>query len=135
MAYFLYDEAAYQLRTGSISWTSDTIKVRLVPSSVTPARTDTAMTGYTDAGGSDKTLSGCTITKDTSNHRITYDASDPAAWASVPAATIAFVLVFKFVTNDADSVPIACLDPSNVTSNGTDVTAPFSSLGVWYDSL
>ncbi len=119
-----------------MSWTGDTFKVRLVSSAVTPSRTDTSMTGYTNVGGVDKTITGCTITKDTSLHRIVFDANDPSTFTAPPGGnTVGYVVVFKAGASDALSVPVACSDNANVATNDTDITAPFQSTGVFYRQL
>lgn len=70
MAYFVYNEGAESLLDGSINWTSDTIKARLIASSATPNKDDTTLaSGYT-AIGTDYTLANKTRTKDDTNDRI-----------------------------------------------------------------
>lgn len=133
MASFTYNDGALKLQNGSIQWTTDTIKARLVSSVITPNRDDTAMSGMTDVGGSDKTLVNCTRTKDTALDRIVYDADDLSAWVAVPGGqTIGWLIIFKFVTNDAGSIPIFCIDVADTGTNGTDVTVPFAATGIGY---
>jgi hypothetical protein len=132
MASWVYDEAANQLTTdGTIDWANDTIKARLVASSVTPARTDTVMTGYTVIG-TDQTLGTKTKTKDGTNHRIVFSAAN-STWSAVAGgSTIGWVVIFKFVTNDAASTPIALLDVTDTATNGGDVTVQYSASGIFY---
>lgn len=124
---FVFDEASLQLHepAGTINWTSDTIKVRLITSG-TPNRTMTAMTTLT-SGLADKTLTTTNRTKDTTNHYILYDATDPTAWTGTAAgSTVTHAVVFKFVTDDAGSTPIASLELT-ATPTGGDLTLAFSS--------
>lgn len=133
MASFVTNEGAYQLSVagGGITWSSATIKARLVATSATLNKDDTSMTGYT-AIGTDQTLGSKTATKDTTNDRIVYDAAD-ATWTAVTSgSTIGWVVIFKFVTNDAGSTPIAIIDITDTPTNGGDIVAPWSANGIFY---
>ncbi len=114
-----------------INWASDTIKARLVASSVTPTKDDTSMTGYT-AIGTDQTLGTKTFTEDTTNDRIVFDAADPTWTAVAGGSTVGWVVVFKFVTNDGGSTPIAIIDVADTATNGGDITVTFASTGIFY---
>lgn len=114
-----------------INWSSDTIKARLVASSVTPTKDDTSMTGYT-AIGTDQTLGSKTFTEDTTNDRIVYDAADPTWTAVAGGSTVGWVVVYKFVTNDAGSTPIFVIDITDTPTNGGDITITFASTGIGY---
>ena len=133
MASFLFDRGARDLTigtggTGTIDWNTDTIKARLVASSVTPARTDTSMTPFTSGAiGTDQTLGSCTFAEDTTNHRIQYDAADPTWTAVAAGSTVGWVIIYKFVTNDAGSTPIACIDVTDTATNGGDITLQFAA--------
>ena len=131
MANLVYNEGAESLLDGSIVWASDTIKARLVASSVTPNKDDTVMTGYT-AIGTDQTLTTKTRTKDTANDRIVYDSDNVAYTAVAGGSTVGWVTIFKFVTNDADSIPIATLDVTDTATNGGDINITFSADGIFY---
>ena len=132
MADFVYNDAALKLQNGSINWGSDTIKARLVASSVTPDKDDTVMTGYT-AIGTDQTLGSKTgPTKDTANDRITYDAADPSWTAVASGSTVGFCVIYKFVTNDGDSIPIACLDLTDTPTNGGNMSVTLNAIGAFY---
>lgn len=132
MASFVYNDAALKLVTNSIVWASDTIKIRLISSAVTPDKDDTSMTGMTQIGGSDKTLTTVAPAKDTTNDRIVFDANDPSAWSAVASGTVGGAIVFKFVTNDAGSIPIAFIDPADIVANGSDISVTFASTGCFY---
>lgn len=121
MASFVSNAGADGLLTGTIDFSSDTIKARLVASSVTPDVDDTVMTGYT-AIGTDQTLSTKVVTKDTTNNRIEFSAAD-LTWSAVASgSTVGWVVIYKFVTNDAGSTPIAVIDVANTATNGSDMT-------------
>lgn len=133
MASFVTNAGAAGLLDGTIVWSSATIKARLVDSGATLNKDDTDLTAYTQIGGSDKTLGSKTQTKDTTNDRIVFNAADPATWSAVAGgSTIGWVVVFKFVTDDAGSTPIFVIDVPNVATNGSDITAPFAATGIGY---
>lgn len=131
MASFVTNEGAESLQDNSIVWASDTIRARLVDSAVTPTKDDTSMTGYTGIG-TDQTLGSKTRTKDTANDRIVYDAADPTWTAVAGGSTVGWVVVYKFVTNDAGSTPIFVVDVTNIATNGGDITWPISTDGIGY---
>ena len=122
IASFLTNAGADGLQSGgSITWASDTIKARLVASSATVNKDDTTMTPYTVIG-TDQTLGSKTKTKDTTNDRIVYSAA-ALTWAAVAGgSTVGYVCIFKFVTNDAGSTPIAVIDVADTATNGGDLT-------------
>lgn len=109
----------------------DTIKARLVSSAATVNKDDTTMTPYTVIG-TDQTLGTKTFTEDTTNDRIVYDAADPTWTAVAGGSTVAYVCVFKFVTNDAGSTPIFVIDVADLATNGGDITWPISASGIGY---
>lgn len=135
MASFVFNRGARDLQDSTsgtaINWGSDTIKARLVASSVTPTKDDTSMTGMT-AIGTDQTLGSKTFTEDTTNDRIVYDAADPTWTAVAGGSTVGWVVIFKFVTNDASSTPIAALDIADTATNGGDITIQFAATGCFY---
>lgn len=122
MASFVTNEGANGLESGgTIAWATDTIKARLVATSATLNKDDTTMTPYT-AIGTDQTLASKTKTKDTTNDRIVYTAA-MLTWAAVAGgSTVGYIAIFKFVTNDAGSTPIAIIDCTDVATNGGDLT-------------
>lgn len=132
MASFVFNEGANGLTTGgTIVWASDTIKARLVATSATINKDDTTMTPHT-AIGTDQTLASKTKTKDTTNDRIVFDAADPVWTAVAGGSTVGTVTIFKFVTNDAGSTPIASLDITDTATNGGDITIQFDANGIFY---
>lgn len=131
MANFTTNRGALDLLSNVIVWASDTMKARLVASSFTPNKDDTVMTGYT-AIGTDQTLGSKTRTEDTANDRIVYDAADPTWTAVAGGSTIGWCVVYKFVTNDADSIPLFVIDLTDTATNGSDITVAFSASGIGY---
>lgn len=131
MSSFVTNRGSLDVQNGTIAFLADTIKARLVPSSVTPDKDNTVMTGLT-AIGTDQTLGSKTRTEDTTNDRIVYDAADPTWTAVASGSTIGWVVVYKFVTNDADSVPLFVIDLTDTPTNGGDITVQFSASGIGY---
>ena len=132
MASFVTDAGSIGLQNASITWSSATIKARLVSSSVTPTKGSAVMTGLT-AIGTDQTLGSKTgPTTDGTNHRTAYDAADPTWTAVAGGSTAGWVVVYKFVTNDGDSIPIAVLDVTDTPTNGGDIGVTFDSTGIFY---
>ena len=61
----------------------------------------------------------------------TFDAAD-AVWSAVGAgAAIDCLIIYKFVTNDAGSTPLAYIDGFSVVPNGGDITAVWQSTTPW----
>jgi len=133
MASFVTNAGADGLTSGgTITWASDTIKARLVASSATLNKDDTTMTPYT-AIGTDQTLGTKTKTKDTTNDRIVFSAAALTWTAVAGGSTVGNVAIFKFVTNDAGSTPIAVIDVTDTATNGGDLTlTPDATNGFFY---
>jgi hypothetical protein len=133
MASFVYNQGALNIagEATAIDWEADTIKARLVASTVTPNKDDTSMTGYT-AIGTDQTLGTKTRAADTTNDRVTFDAADPTWTAVAGGSTVGWVVLYKFVVNDAGSTPIACIDVADTATNGGDITVTFDATGCFY---
>lgn len=136
MASFVTNRGARDLsvETGGtqIDWSADTIRARLVSSAFTPNKDDTSMTGYT-AIGTDQALSNKTFTEDTTNDRIVYDNTADLTWTAVAGgSTVGWVVIYKFVSNDAGSTPICVIDVNDTATNGGDITVSFHADGIFY---
>jgi hypothetical protein len=133
MASFVTNAGADGLTSGgAITWASDTIKARLVATSATLNKDDTTMTPYT-AIGTDQTLASKTKTKDTTNDREVFSAAALTWTAVAGGSTVGNVAIFKFVTNDAGSTPIAVIDVADTATNGGDLTlTPDATNGYFY---
>lgn len=133
MAGFVFNRGARDLLNGTISWSGDTIKARPVLASAAAA-IDKDATSMTSVGstGYDVTLGSKTFTEDTTNDRIVYDAADFAFSAVAAIGAVDHFIVFKFVTNDAGSTPIAKVAMTSITPNGGDINVTISSSGLFY---
>ena len=119
---------------GSIDLDTSTLKAILVCTNTTSDTEDKQfVSGFTTldemdgAGYSRVTLSGGSVTGDLVNHRGEITFSD-IRFVGVSAGTrqVQGVLIYKFVTNDADSIPIAYIDGDlsgifPFTANGGDI--------------
>lgn len=129
---FTFNNGSKQLHSGgSVHFTSDTIKARLVSSAVAPAIDDLTIAGYARIG-TDQTLSGKTITNDTTLDRTVYAAANASFTSPGSGDEIGSVVVYKFVTDDSDSIPLFCLAVTPTPTDGTTVVANFAATGIGY---
>lgn len=135
MANFVYNVGKTGIFNGTIDMVNDTINVLLVNSSYVANKDHDFVNDVT--GGEitatnyvRKTLTGGAITIDNANDRSDLDYAD-VSWTALGGAandTIDALVVFKQVTNDADSIPIIYIDTSTgspslpYTTNGGDLT-------------
>lgn len=141
MASKWYGKGLLKVVDRTIDFANDTIKAILVNASyVYDADHDFANdvsgnelsgTGYTGGfGGSGrKTLASKTITEDTANDRVEYDCAD-ITWTGINAGTIGGIVLVKEITDDAASPIIGFLDPSDLVTNGGDVTLVINAEGI-----
>lgn len=114
--------------------TTDVIKCRLVNVATdypTLNLAQTAVTGITKYGAStDFTLTGAAVVAagTTTFGTVAFDSPDAVftAVAVDTAKTVSGLLIYKFVTDDAGSMPILWIDGfTPVTPNGGDITVQF----------
>lgn len=116
MANGMYNIGKQGLIDGTIDMDTNTIKARLVRDTYTFSNTDTSLTPIIKiTGTTDQTLGSRTVTDGV------FDAADPTFSAVAGGETITAWVVFKFVTNDADSIPIGFLDLTDTATNGSDI--------------
>lgn len=148
----LYNTGARRLMggaSGAINWaTATNIKVMLltanVPYSFNPdhefvssvAASEAAGTGYVGgyAGAGRKTLTGKLIQDDLTTDRVVFKCDSPVTWTglNLTSGAIAQVVIFAENGTDAASPLICLLDPSDLTTNGGDVSLNFPSNEVFY---
>jgi len=137
MANFQYTYAKAKMQSADIDLNADDIRLLMVMSNST-ADTEkdvqfiSGATGFTTldecdgAGYARVALVGEAVTADEANDRGEFDANDLApAWAALGVGTRQNIgiVIFKFVTNDADSIPIYWIDTC------TGVGFPFDGNG------
>ena len=116
-------------------WTTDTIQMLLVSSYTFDADHDVVNDVDTNensgTGYVRKTLASKTVPVADTNDEVRYDAAD-VTWTGADFGTVVGGVVFKFVTDDTDSVPLAWVElPSSAVTNGGDFTFQFGTDGVF----
>ena len=136
MASNLYNPGLEKLLSNSIDYDTDTIKVILVDTNHTFTKShefvsDIVANEASGTGYSRKTLANKTQTLDTANDRVEFDADNPT-YTALDAGTIASAVIYKEVTNDADSPLIANIDFADLVTNGSDVELQINSEGLFF---
>ena len=127
MAGFLFNIGAEQLALGTTVWGTSTIRARLVLTSAgAPDKDADVMTGIGSAVATATTAitDDQPPTKSDANDRISYSTTGNVTFSAAALGIGACdrMVFYRFVTNDADSIPIACVEIAEVTPNGGDVT-------------
>lgn len=94
---------------------------------LTPGSNEISGSGYARV-----TASGKTRTIDDTNDRISYDCDDPAFGSIVAGETYVAAVLFKQVTNDADSILIAYFPLASTATDGSPVTPAIPAGGFMY---
>lgn len=96
-----------------------------------PDDAELSVSGYTGGfnGAGRKTLASKTISTNDTNDRVEWDAADVTWTALATGQTIEAAVVIVEITNDAASQLVVYLDPTNVPTNGSDITLQFASNG------
>jgi hypothetical protein len=141
MAGFLFNTGAFQL-TGSTNWGSDTINARLITTAAGAPSVDAAtMSGIGVVIG---TYPNCTCTlggksgptQDNTYDVIKYASSDALFTAAeIGAGACNRMAIYKYVAGgDANCLPLACVEITEVTPNGGNitVTCPTSPFTAWF---
>lgn len=143
MANFIYNEAKRALAEGEIDLGTggNDIRVILVMTNTTADTEDDANTisGFTtldEADGANyarKVLANEVVNEDAANNRAEFDA-DNITWSALGVGTrnYAGMIVYKHVTNDTDSIPLAYIDTGGFpfAGNGSDVTVTWNAEGI-----
>jgi hypothetical protein len=142
MATFVYDNAKKLFMQGDLDWVNDTFKVLLLGDA--GAGTDAGLefvsevsgeeldgTGYTPgfAGSGRKALASKSVLLSDGKAQA---QADDLTWAAIDAGTAYAAVVYKPVTNDADSLLIAFVDFADTVTNGGDFDLNWPADGVFY---
>lgn len=141
---FSYTYAKAKLLSGDIDLDADDIRILMVMSNTTcdtekDKQFISGANGFTTLDECDganyvrKALAGAAVAADEANDRGEFDATD-AAWTALGVGTrqnVAIVL-YKHVTGDEDSIPIAYIDSGGFPfdGNGGDVTVKWNAEGI-----
>ena len=138
---FAYTPAKYKFARGEIAWHTSDIRVLLVMSNTTAdteqdAATISAFTTLDEYDGANivrKALAGEVVNEDDPNNRAELTA-DAVTWTALGAGTRQGVgmVVYKFGTDDTDSVPILYIDTGGFpfTGNGGNVVFTPNAEGI-----
>ena len=142
MANAAYNEAKTELLKGTLDFDApDDIRVMLLETAGFDADHATiaavlagAAVELTSTNYSRQALAGEGVTQDDVNDRGEFDATD-ATFSSVSQAgseNVVAAIVFKFITNDASSIPIAYIDTGGfpITANGSDIVITWNAEGI-----
>lgn len=135
-----YNKGKYAVFSGETVLLTDTIKVMLVGPGATFDPDDNFIsdltgelsgTGYVAGfGGSGrKTLQGKSFTEDDATDYAYLDGND-LVWVAINAGTAAAAVLVREMSSDADSVLLAFIPFSNITTNGGDLNLQWSASGI-----
>ena len=129
MAETVYNVAKAQLMNGSLDLDTDDIRsllltgaVTIDPDHATVSAVVGANTEASDASYARVALTAEAVTQDDVNDRADFDADD-INYGSLDNETPTAILIYKHVTNDADSIPISIHDTNfGAAANGAGYT-------------
>lgn len=81
------------------------------------------------SGYSRQTLSGRVVAQDDTNDRADFSGNNVTFTALVAGQTIGAAVIFKFVTNDSDSLLVCYHDLTNTATDGSNVQVRWDSGG------
>jgi len=133
---YMMNIGAEQLQVGTTVWSSATIRARLITTAAGAVDRDAdVMTGIgsSDAAASVSVTGRTAPARNDTRDRVEYTSS-ALAFLAVPSSVGACnrVMFYRFVTNDADSIPICCADITEVTPNNGDLSVTMPTNGWFY---
>ena len=146
MASVVYTRAKHQILNGTIDMDADDIRCALLMNNTTADTEEdtTTLSGFTTLGEADdasytgqKTsgrhvFTSEAVNEDTTNDRSEFDGED-ITWTALANSTnpLQGALIYKHVTNDTDSIPIAFIEfSSNQSPGGSDFTISWNAEGI-----
>jgi hypothetical protein len=143
MANFMYNVAKAGIMDGTIDLGAggSTLKIRMVMTNTTCDTEDEKLTmsGFTTidvadgANYAEKTLANQVVAIDQVNNRGEFTA-DAVTYTALGVGTRQYqgIVIYKFVTNDADSIPIFWIDSGGFPfwGNGSNVTLTWNAEGI-----
>ena len=141
MADFVYNIAKFQLLNADIDFNApDDIRVLLLEAATDENPDDVDVQAVLARAGTTElatytrgALASEATSQDDANDRAEFDAADIVFSAVVAQNAIVADLVFKFITDDASSIPIMFVDSATglpLTPNGSDITITWNAEGV-----
>ena len=139
---FTYTNAKAEILKGNIDLVNDDIRVMLVMEATTAdTEEDVATIGafgtldeYDGTNNARKALASEAVVADNTNNRGEFDADD-VTWTALGAGAtpVEGALVYKHVTNDADSIPLFFITTGGIDGfqgNGSDFTIQWNTAGI-----
>lgn len=135
MAVVFYNLGKTETLKGTIDLVNHDIRVMLVTSAYTPNPDSDFVSSVTNeiAGANyvRKVLASKTVTELDASDVAAFDAAD-VVWTALGTSSPARAVVFKFITSDAASILLACIDlTSPPVANGGDYTVAWHANGLW----
>jgi hypothetical protein len=140
MASFVYTPAKTALLNADLDFATQDFRIILCMTNTTADTLqdaqfvgDVALDEYDGAAYARKTLAGEAVTEDAANDRAEFSANN-IQWAALGAGTrqAQGMVLFRFVTNDADSPLVAWIDTGGFpfSGNGGNVDVTWNAQGI-----
>ena len=141
MSVFFYDTAVLRIFNGTVDLDTTVMKMMLVLATSNAASRGIADIEFVSditfevSGGSyaRQTLGSVTVA-DAGSSVTKWDSTTDVLFTAVPtnASQVLSAVVFAFITNDADSIPMVYLDGSifPITTTGDNITVKFNASGI-----
>lgn len=120
MANLVYNAAILGIHNQSIDFVNDAFKMRLVESGYVPDKDHDTMTDVGSGVGTDQPVSGTkTIEVDNANDFVFWKCDTNPEWTTLASGDeIVGAVLYKFVTDDDGSTPIAYYELTPTPTNG-----------------
>lgn len=125
---FVFNKAKADLLKGDIDLVNDDMRMLILgPSNDATSNKDAAalddltLDEPTDSNYARQSLSSQTVTQDDSNNRAEWDFADVTFGSNSGGDDYEALLVYKHVTDDTDSIPVAFFDNFSTTPGGADL--------------
>lgn len=137
MAGFLFNIGAQEFQDGTTVWTGSppVIRARLVlTASGAPDKDVDVMTGigHVDASATTDVTGMIGPTKSDVRDRIEYVADNVVFPGVAAIGAVNRMVFYRFVTNDADSIPLVCVEITEKTPNTGPITVTMPTNGWFY---
>jgi hypothetical protein len=143
VADFVFTNAKRALLAGELDLDAQSIRIALLMTNhslhtagqedVATISAITTLDEYNGAGYVRKTLAGLAVAAVNASDWATFDATD-VLFSALGAGTrsAAGILLFRFITNDTDNVPIAWIESGGfpIAGNGGDLNVVWDALGI-----
>lgn len=121
------------MSTGALNWTTDDIRMVLVTGAYTYSDSHNFLSAVTTAnelvGTRSPALSSRVVNTDLAGDRVWWDCAD-YVYTALNAGTAAGCVIYRFNASDAAAPLLFYLDPSDLVTNGGNVTVQFAATGL-----